>query len=108
MSRSEELRILFERPRTIRSAGLDPAKVTPHVMRHTAITNLVQSGVDLPTIQKISGHKTLAMVLRYTHVHGRHIDQAVRVLGRRIPEPEENKNPDTTTPKLHTVTKRPA
>jgi integrase len=94
--------------RAVIRAGLDPAKVTPHVMRHTAITNLVQSGVDLPTIQRISGHKTLAMVLRYTHVHGSHIDRAVKVLGRRIPEPEENKNPGTTTPKLHTVPKRPA
>ena len=46
-------------------AGLDPRIMTPHVMRHTAITKLVQSGVDLPTIQSISGHKTIAMVLRY-------------------------------------------
>jgi site-specific recombinase XerD len=38
-------------------AGLDPKLVMPHVMRHTAITALVQAGVDLPTIQKISGHR---------------------------------------------------
>jgi integrase len=31
-------------------AGLDPKLITPHVMRHTAITRLVQSGADLPTI----------------------------------------------------------
>jgi integrase len=92
--------------RAVERAGLNPSNVTPHVMRHTAITNLVQSGVDLPTIQKISGHKTLAMVLRYTHVHGPHIDQAVRVLGRRIPEPQENKNPGAATPKLHTPPKQ--
>ena len=94
--------------RAVIRAGLDPTKVTPHVMRHTAITNLVQSGVDLPTIQSISGHKTLAMVLRYTHIHGPHIDRAVSVLGRRIPEPDKNENPGTVTPKLHTVPKRPA
>ncbi len=92
--------------RAVERTGLDPTNVTPHVMRHTAITNLVQSGVDLPTIQKISGHKTLAMVLRYTHVHGRHIDQAVRVLGRRIPEPQENKNPGAATPKSHALPKQ--
>ena len=92
--------------RAVERAGLDPSNVTPHVMRHTAITNLVQSGVDLPTIQKISGHKTLAMVLRYTHVHGPHIDQAMRVLGRRIPEPQENKNLGAATPKLHTPPKQ--
>jgi integrase len=67
-------------------AGLDPGLVTPHTMRHTAITKLVQAGVDLPTIQRISGHKTLAMVLRYTHVHGPHIDEAISVIGRRLPQ----------------------
>jgi len=69
-------------------AGLDPRIVTPHVLRHTAITKLVQAGVDLPTIQQISGHKTLAMVLRYTHVHGTHVDKAIAALGRTIPEQE--------------------
>jgi len=66
-------------------AGLDPDLVTPHVMRHTAITKLVQAGVDIPTMQRISGHKTVAMVLRYVHVHGQHIDQAIRAIGRGLP-----------------------
>ncbi|MDP6270090.1 MAG: tyrosine-type recombinase/integrase, partial [Alphaproteobacteria bacterium] len=83
------------------AAGFDPNVVTPHVMRHTAITRLVQAGVDLPTIQKISGHKTLAMVLRYTHVHGQHIDRAISALGTSIPEPDVNKPADTTTQELH-------
>ena len=55
-------------------------------MRHTAITKLVQAGVDLPTIQRISGHKTLKMVLRYTHVHGKHIDAGIAALGRALPD----------------------
>lgn len=71
----------------VQRAGLDPVAITPHVMRHTAITKLVQAGVDLPTVQRISGHKTLAMVLRYTHVHGRHIDQAIATIGRTLPGP---------------------
>jgi len=45
-------------------------------MRRMAITNLVKAGVDLPTIQKISGHKRLAMVMRYVEVHWTHIDDA--------------------------------
>ena len=76
--------------RAVVRAGLDPKTITPHVMRHTAITNLVKAGVDLPTIQQISGHKTLAMVLRYTHVHGSHIDQAIRNIGRSLPEHDQN------------------
>ena len=70
-------------------------------MRHTAITKLVQAGVDLPTIQTISGHKTLAMVLRYTHVHGTHIDKAIAAIGRAVPEPRANKTPGSTTQGLH-------
>lgn len=66
--------------RAVIAAGLSPSKVTPHVMRHTAITRLVQASVDLPTIQKISAHKTLSMVLRYTHVHGSHIDAALSAI----------------------------
>jgi integrase len=92
--------------RAVIRAGIDSRQVTPHVMHHTAITNLVRAGVDLPTIQKISGHKTLAMVLRYTHVHGQHIDQVIQLIGRGIPEPSENKTADTTTQELHTPPSR--
>lgn len=94
--------------RAVTRAKLDPDVVTPHVMRHTAITNLVKAGVDLPTIQKISGHKTLAMVLRYTHVHGSHIDEAIRAIGRGIPERLANKTGDTVTQELHIVPKQSA
>src|SRR2546430_2829222 len=90
--------------RAVVRAGLDPELVTPHVMRHTAITNLVQAGVDLPTIQSISGHKTLAMVLRYTHVHGTHIDKAIATIGRALPEPSANKSRDMATQELHKST----
>jgi integrase len=81
--------------------GLDPKLVTPHVMRHTAITALVRAGVDLPTIQKISGHKTLAMVLRYAHVHGQHIDRAIEAIGRTLPELPANKTSRPITQQLH-------
>ena len=93
----------MDRPfqRAVERAGLDSKKVTPHVMRHTVITDLVTSGVDLPTIQKISGHKTPAMVLRYTHVHGNHIDRAVKAIGRGLPAAMDRKNPDAITLELH-------
>src|SRR3546814_742930 len=47
--------------RVVKRAGLDPTLVTPHLMRHTAITRLVKAGADIPTIMKISGHKSYAM-----------------------------------------------
>jgi hypothetical protein len=33
--------------------------------------------VDLPTVKRISGHKTLAMVERYSHQNGAHIENAM-------------------------------
>lgn len=54
-----------------------------HTLRHTAITHLVQAGVDLPTVQRISGHKTLIMVARYAHQNGEHLQAAMDKLQQR-------------------------
>lgn len=67
--------------RSVVRAKLDPRKVTPHAMRHTAITQLIQAGTDLPTVQKISGHKTLAMVMRYAQIADPHVDRSIEALG---------------------------
>ena len=85
--------------RAVVRAGLDPTKVTPHTMRHTAITRLVQSGVDLPTIQRISGHKTLTALMRYVHLTGTHIDAAIANIDSPLPE--------AITPELHIALKQP-
>lgn len=68
------------------AAGLDPAQVVRHTLRHTAISHLVQSGVDLPTVKRISGHKTLQMVERYAHQNGEHIRAAMEKLQNRMGE----------------------
>lgn len=68
--------------RVVEVAGLNPDQVVRHTLRHTAITHLVQAGVDLPTVKRISGHKTLAMVERYSHANGEHIQSACPVQGR--------------------------
>ncbi len=80
--------------RIVTRAGLDPRTCTPHVMRHTAISALVMKRVDVPTIQKISGHKTTSMVMHYVHLFGEHIDNAISALDMGIS--------DAVTPKLHT------
>ena len=69
--------------RVVVAAGLNPAQVVRHTLRHTAITHLVQAGVDLPTVKRISGHKTLAMVERYSHQNGDHIKAAMDKLDSR-------------------------
>lgn len=69
--------------RTVKRAELNPKEVVRHTLRHTAITHLVQAGVDLPTVQRISGHKTLQMVVKYSHQNGEHIQTAMDALEKR-------------------------
>ncbi len=75
----------IEKPfrRVVERAGLDPKEIVRHTLRHTAITHLVQAGVDLPTVKRISGHKTLQMVERYSHQNGDHIQAAMAKLQSR-------------------------
>ena len=73
--------------RVVAAAGLDPDQILRHTLRHTAITHLVQAGVDLPTVKRISGHKTLAMVERYAHANGTHIQSAMDKLQGRMKIP---------------------
>jgi integrase len=54
--------------RTLERAGLDPHRYTPHTMRHALIMRLIEAGHSAEQIQKISGHKTIQMVLHYTHI----------------------------------------
>jgi integrase len=61
-------------------AGL---KAVPNTMRHRAITQLVQAGVNLPTAQRISDHKNLEMVAKYAHQNGKHIKKVLDKLERR-------------------------
>jgi len=69
--------------RVVAAAGLDPSQIVLHSLRHTAITHLVQAGVDLMTVKRISGHKTLKMVERYSHQNGQHIQTAMSKLEQR-------------------------
>jgi integrase len=69
--------------RCVLAAGLDVKQVVRHTLRHTAITHLVQAGVDLPTVKRISGHKNLSMVERYSHQNGAHIQSAMDKLSER-------------------------
>jgi len=68
----------------VKRAGLK--NVTPHVLRHTFASHLVMSGVDLPTVKELLGHKSIITTMIYSHLSDEHKAKAVRKLSWAKPE----------------------
>lgn len=75
--RLQRVSIIRMLDRYARAAGID-RKVTPHAMRHSFATHLIDEGVDIRIIQEMLGHESPATTQRYTHVSQARLHEVVR------------------------------
>ncbi len=69
LSSRQVQRLVKEIARQAGIAGVDvPRRITPHKMRHSYATRLLQSGADIREVQELLGHEDLQTTAIYTHV----------------------------------------
>src|SRR5262249_2619634 len=84
--------------RACREAGIENLHF--HDLRHTAASYMVMSGVDLPTVKEILGHREINMTLRYSHLAPAHKAKAVQQLGDALQQIAQGQTAQKTEPAM--------
>ena len=84
------IRKIFDR--YIHTAGLD-SKTSPHTLRHSYATHMLDSGANLREVQELLGHKHLATTQVYTHLSTERLSEAYQQSHphSRLPEAEKSR-----------------
>ena len=70
--------------RELRANGLDSVRLTAHSLRHSAATNLIFAGIELPKVQMIMRHKSLSTTMIYAHSWQRYQNDGEQMLADDI------------------------